>query len=128
MDSSIRSVGACISYELNKYRLHTIHLEHNSFDHKLLISENSLELRKWRLFSKIVTRIDILTPEQMAVKQEQTEMITRGGNIILYDEADMIKVSHTVLNSRILNHMKQPTLSSLKLKTRETPMKIFCEY
>jgi hypothetical protein len=67
--------------------------------------ENTFELRRWRLYSKLMVKVDRLTPEQMALKQEQIEMIQRGGDVLIIEEEDMIKVNFEIIH-RILSLIK----------------------
>ena len=93
MDSSTRRVGAWVAYELNKSMLYKLLSLPDKFYNRLLLSENQLELRKWRTYSKMVKRLDQLDEDQLALKQEQYDLIRRGGDLFHIEEKDMIKVT-----------------------------------
>lgn len=88
----MRRVGSCLAYELNKETLYTLGSSTNVFQHRLLMSEGKIEMRKWRLYSKLVTKIDTLDPDQLALQQEQLEMIQRGRDILVLEDEHIVKV------------------------------------
>lgn len=80
-DSNLRRVAACLSYEVTKNKLYEIVTGNSPFYKRLLESQNALEIRKYRKYGKMVTKYEELSPEEMAQKQEQLDLIARGGDI-----------------------------------------------
>ena len=81
MDSSTRRIGACISYETTKDMLYKLPNLQNRYFLRLISSESLMSLRKWRKYSKIVTKFGEISPEDVALQDEQIEMISKGKDI-----------------------------------------------
>ena len=81
MDTSIRKIGSCLGYEINKGN-------HSDLYIKLLRTEIAMDLRKWQTYSQVVTKLDKLTEEEVAKQQEQKEALEKGEEV---PEEEIIK-------------------------------------
>ena len=89
MDGCIRRIASCLAYEVSKNKIYHLDSEDKeSLYHKILMTEIVIDLRKWQTYSKTVTKLDELTEEEQAKKQEQQEAIERGEEV---PEEELIK-------------------------------------
>jgi hypothetical protein len=88
MDSPMRRIGSCLAYEVNKDFIANLKGEEHELYHRVLRTELTMELRKWQIYSTVVTKLDILTEEEEAKKKEQREAIANGREI---PEDELIK-------------------------------------
>jgi len=81
MDSSMRRIGSCLSYEVSKDFIFHLQGEEHELYHTVLKTELTLELRKWQTYSQIVTKIDQLTEEDLEKQKKQQEAIQNGEEV-----------------------------------------------
>lgn len=85
----MRRVGSCIAYEVNKDKI--FHLKHDDSElyRKVLLTELAMDFRKWQTYSRVVTKQDSLTEEQLLKQKEQKAILDKGE--VQIPEADLIK-------------------------------------
>ena len=81
MDGSIRKIGSCLGYEINKNETSELYT-------RLMKTELAMDLRKWQTYSEVVTKLDELTEEEVAKQQEQKELLEKGEEV---PEEELIK-------------------------------------
>lgn len=81
MDGSMRKIGSCLGYEINKGESSDLYV-------RLMKTELAMELRKWQTYTQVVTKLDKLTEEEVAKQQEQKELLEKGEEV---PEEEIIK-------------------------------------
>lgn len=88
MDGPMRRIGSCIAYEVNKDKIFHLKHEDSELYRKVLLTELAIDLRKWQTHTRVVTKQDKLTEEQLLKQKEQQAARDRGDVV---PEADLIK-------------------------------------
>ncbi|CAI2384889.1 unnamed protein product [Moneuplotes crassus] len=91
VDSPTRRIGSIIGYNLCKPYLVRMGQEKLPFMYLILDAQSKIDLRKWRIHSKMITKADPLTNEMRAKREEQLEMIKKGGDIFYLEDDEIIK-------------------------------------
>ena len=89
MNRLLRRIGSYIAYEFNKNKIFHFKYEDSELYRKVLMTRLAMDLRKWQTYSRVVTKKDKLTEEQLLKQNEQKAILEKGE--VQISDADLIK-------------------------------------